>query len=228
MRRFPLLASAALVAFGLVAGTATSAYAHPTYTQSCTSCHGSSSAVKVSVSRTANNGTTATYHITLSGGSGSSGWAVLEGSSSKSHASNASSNFTVPVGHTYQVWGVRTSTGANHISLTPTGTPPAPTPVPTGTITISASPATVYLPKPFALSGILGGGSIGDPVIVSVVKPGSPRWSYSSARLVYAAGGAWWYRYTPKLRGTYQFKASFAGTTTVPACVSRTIGVRVR
>ena len=37
-------------------------------------------------------------------------------------------------------------------------------------------------------------------------KPGTSRWSYSSNRVTYASsgvGGLWWYRYTPKLRGTY-------------------------
>jgi hypothetical protein len=218
----------ALAAFCIVAGAATSAYAHPTYAQSCSDCHGANSAVKVAVSQTANNGTSATYHVTVSGGSGSAGWGVLEGSTTRSHASNAASNFTVAVGHTYQVWGVKTNTGANHITVSPTGTPPAPPVVPTGTITIGSSLASVTLPQPFVLSGVLGGGSIGDPVVVQVIRPNSPRWSYSSARLVYKTGGAWWYRYTPKLRGTYRFKASFAGTTTVPACVSPVIAVGVR
>lgn len=226
MRRIATLLLAA-AAFGIIAGAATSAYAHPTYAQSCSDCHGGASAVKVAVSQTSATGSSATYHITVSGGSGSAGWAVLEGSTSRSHASNASSSFTVAVGHTYQVWGVKTSTGANHISLTPAGNTAPPAIPATGTITISANPSGVRLPKPFVLSGILGGGSMGDLVTVQVVRPGSPRWSYSSARLVYAANGAWWYRYTPKIRGTYRFKASFAGTGTVPACVSPAIGVPV-
>ena len=106
--------------------------------------------------------------------------------------------------------------------------PPAPADVPTGTITIGAVPSSVYLPRPFVLSGVLGGGDAGDPVVVMVQRPGSARWSYSSTRLTYGSNGSWWYRYTPKVRGVYRFKSTFAGDAVVPACTSRIIGVSVR
>jgi hypothetical protein len=67
--------------------------------------------------------------------------------------------------------------------------------------------------------------------VVYVRKPGSPRWSYSSARLAYGetdATAKWWYRYTPKLRGTYSFYVKFAGGAGAPASTSRTISVSVR
>jgi hypothetical protein len=79
---------------------------------------------------------------------------------------------------------------------------------------------------------VLTPGLFHDPCGVEVKKPGSGRWSYSSARLAYAttqAGGAvWWYRYTPKLRGLYYFRVGFAGDTARASSLSRAISVRVR
>jgi hypothetical protein len=87
-------------------------------------------------------------------------------------------------------------------------TAPAPT-----TITIKTSASKTA--KAFELSGVLTPGMMGDPCVVYVKKPGSPRFSYSSARLCYAetgTGGAkWWYRYTQRLKGTYYFKVAWAG-----------------
>ena len=66
-------------------------------------------------------------------------------------------------------------------------------------------------------------------MVVWVKKPGSSRWSYSSARLTYGPrGNLWWYRYTPLLRGTYQFQARFAGDSTRLARSSAIIAVSVR
>jgi hypothetical protein len=100
-------------------------------------------------------------------------------------------------------------------------------------LNIAASPASVRFPKPFILSGYLYNGHLGDPCGVEVQKPGSRRWSYSSARLahkvMYAQGpAAWWYRYTPKLRGTYRFRVRYPGGVSGLACVSGTVQVRVR
>lgn len=99
---------------------------------------------------------------------------------------------------------------------------------PTSTITIKRSAAGVYLPKPFVLSGVLGRSRIGDLVVVYVKKPGKAYWSYSSARLVYAAAGDWWYRYTPMLRGLYQFQVKFAGNASMAAASSPIVGVAIR
>jgi hypothetical protein len=89
----------------------------------------------------------------------------------------------------------------------------------------------VALPRPFTLSGILSHGVVGDLCVVEVRKPGSGRWSYSSARAAYAASPAsvgWWYRYTPRLRGTYTFRVRFAGGAGRAPTVSGTVSVRVR
>jgi hypothetical protein len=93
-------------------------------------------------------------------------------------------------------------------------------------LTIGASAGRVRRRSAFVLSGVSTPGAVGDPVIVEVRKPGSARWSYSSARLVHGpdgvAGGKWWYRYRPYLRGWYSFRAR------VDAAVSRTVFVYVR
>lgn len=110
-------------------------------------------------------------------------------------------------------------------------TQPPPEELATSTITINASPTRVVYPKPFVLSGVLTPGAQGHLVVVMVKKPGSGRWSYSSNRIAYAASGAgalWWYRYGPKLRGTYQFRSTFSGDASSTACASRIIGVTVR
>jgi hypothetical protein len=106
--------------------------------------------------------------------------------------------------------------------------------VPTS-ITLGTNKTSVVKPKPFELSGVLTGGSVGELVISWVKKPGKAYWSYSSNRLCYAAaaGGAkWWYRYTPvgtkSPKGTYYFKTSYPGSATKDACVSPTITVKVK
>ncbi len=105
----------------------------------------------------------------------------------------------------------------------------------TSTLTIGSSPGSVRLPTSFLLSGVLtpGDPDPSDLIVVQVTKPGSARWSYSSARLVYAqnantGGGLWSYRYAPTLRGTYKFKASFAGEDGQTPATSRVISVVVR
>jgi hypothetical protein len=98
-------------------------------------------------------------------------------------------------------------------------------------ITINANPTSVKYPKPFVLSGALTPGVLHDPCGVEVKKPGSARWSYSSARLAYAVSGPsslWWYRYTPNLRGVYNFRVKFLATTDRAGCTSRIIPVTVR
>jgi hypothetical protein len=99
-------------------------------------------------------------------------------------------------------------------------------------VTITRNVSSVRYPKPFELSGWLTRGAYLDPCVVYVKKPGSRRWSYSSARLAYmtnSTGGAkWWYRYTPKLRGYYYFYVRFAGDSTRLPSQSGILSVRVR
>lgn len=98
-------------------------------------------------------------------------------------------------------------------------------------LSISSSPTSVKLPKPFVLSGTLAIPTNALTCAVYVKKPGSYRWSYSSNRLSYDATGSvssWWYRYTPKLKGTYQFYATHAGDGTTTASASNSIAVAVK
>jgi photosystem II stability/assembly factor-like uncharacterized protein len=101
------------------------------------------------------------------------------------------------------------------------------------TLTVSASPTSVRLPKPFVLSGRLNGAPAnGLPCVVMVKKPNKGYFSYSSARLTYGASGsasAWWYRYTPTMRGVYTFYVTFAGSGAYAAAPnSTTVKVTVR
>ena len=98
-------------------------------------------------------------------------------------------------------------------------------------ITIVRSVASVKNGHKFTLTGRLMNGLLGDLVVVEVRKPRSARWSYSSARLVYAMSGTdglWYYGYTPKLTGTYTFRVSFAGDATRYDCISGTTSVLVK
>jgi hypothetical protein len=60
-----------------------------------------------------------------------------------------------------------------------------------------------------------------------VQKPGLARWSYSSARLTYNIS-SWWYRYTPKVRGTYRFRTRFDGGGGRMASITGILSVTVR
>jgi hypothetical protein len=64
-----------------------------------------------------------------------------------------------------------------------------------------------------------------------VKRPGKRYFSYSSARLTYAAAGPasrWWYRYVPRDRGTYQFYVSFSGDVALVGSTSNLVTVHVR
>lgn len=201
---------------------APAAQAHPTYAQACSSCHGGSTAVKVAVTQTAHTATTGTYRVSVTGGTGSAGWAVLDGTLNRARASAATGTFTVPLGRTYRVWGVKLDNGASYVTLS------AAAPAVVAPLTIRSSAASVLLGAPFVLSGTLNRGVVGDKVVVYVKRPGQTAWSYSSARLVYTAAGAWSYRYVPVLRGTYAFRAYFAGRTGLAAAWSPIVSVAVR
>jgi hypothetical protein len=105
--------------------------------------------------------------------------------------------------------------------------PTPPSPAVPSLITIKSS--TTRARAAFTLTGVLKPGSVGDRCVVEVRKPRSARWSYSSARLAHAAmgsgGAAWWYKYTPRLRGTYAFRARFIGDASRAGSVSRTVAV---
>jgi carboxypeptidase family protein len=148
VKRRVTLGIAALAAFGLIAGFATTASATPGKTSACTSCHGGSG-VTVSATSLSNNGTTAQYRIAISGGSGVKAYQVLSGSTSVAKATAASGVVTVPVGKTYTVWGVAGgSDAADSVSISPVAPAPAPVPVPVPTPTPAPLPVPVPTPDP--------------------------------------------------------------------------------
>lgn len=138
---------------------------------------------------------------------------------------------TVPVGspgsHSLEYWSVDNAgnTETHHlITYSVTGRTPT-------SVSIRRSTSSVRYPTPFVLSGVLTGGLAGDPCVVEVRKPSSARWSYSSARLAYstyAVPANWWYRYSPKLRGTYSFRVRFDGDAMRLPCMSGIITVAVK
>jgi len=91
-------------------------------------------------------------------------------------------------------------------------------------LTMNVNTLTLKLPKPFELSGLLTGAPANGLLVnVMVKKPGKAYYSYSSARGTYNAtgtGASWWYRYTPKLKGTYTFYVTFAGDATYSPATS--------
>lgn len=118
MKKALTLAVAGAALTGLLVAGATTASATPGHTTACSGCHGSSTAVKVSVKKVSSTSKTVTYSVKISGGSGAAGWAVLSGGKNLAHATASTGTFKVPVGKSIKVWGVKKSSGANYASLT--------------------------------------------------------------------------------------------------------------
>jgi hypothetical protein len=156
----------------LIGAFATTAQAFPTKTSACTGCHSKNTAVKVTATQTANDGTTATYKVTVAGPNSILGWAVLSGSTNIANATAGTGTFQVPVGKTYTVWGVsKTSSsmaGSNSIAISPTAPvvlPPEPTttPVPPRPPSppprLSLRPLSVPAPAPSSCTSSIAAGS---------------------------------------------------------------------
>lgn len=107
----------AALAAGIV-GIASSASAFPTKRTACSRCHGSSTAVKITLTRTSSTATRVTYKIKVTGGSGAAGWALLRGTTNVKHRTASTGVFTVTKGKTYKVWAVKKGTGARSRTLT--------------------------------------------------------------------------------------------------------------
>jgi hypothetical protein len=107
-----------LVMVAGLAGVASTASAHPTKKTACSGCHGTSSAVKITLTKTSETTTTATYKIKVGGGSGTAGWAVLAAGKNLTHKTAASGSFTVNRGASYKIWAVKKGSGAKSKSLT--------------------------------------------------------------------------------------------------------------
>ncbi len=150
VKRLAALGVAGLV-FALAISAASAAMAFPTRTTACTNCHGADPTVIVTATETSNNGTTATYNVSVSDtwGDGITSWAVFDGTTKLAGAYNAGT-FSVPVGKTYKVYGVAGAGGlaSNSINISPVA--PAP-PQPTDT-----TPPTVVLSSPAGGSVVSG------------------------------------------------------------------------
>jgi len=107
------LALIAVLAAGVV-GAASSATAAPTKKKSCSTCHKTAAAVKVTVTRVASLDTsdTATYKIKVTGGKGIAAWAVLQGTTNVAHKTSKTGTVTLTKGQTYKVWAVKKGSGS--------------------------------------------------------------------------------------------------------------------
>jgi len=101
----------AALTIGIVA-VASSATAFPTKKKSCSSCHGTSSAVKITLTRSSATTTTATYKIKVTGGKGQAGWAVLKSATNVKHKTASTGTFTINKGTAYKIWAVKAGSGA--------------------------------------------------------------------------------------------------------------------
>jgi hypothetical protein len=128
----------------------------------------------------------------------------------------------------------RTATASGTSDSTVTVKVVAPPVMAATSISIKSTSYNTLRSKTFNLTGVLKPGSYRDPCMVWVKKPGKSYWTYSSARLAYSItpriGANWWYRYDPRTvpRGTYAFRASFAGDADRLPCWSGIIYVKIR
>jgi hypothetical protein len=102
----------------LLAG-ATTAIATPGKSRSCNACHTPiRSSIVVKVTKVSSTSTKVKYRVTVTGGSGAKGWAVISGGKNIAHGSATTGTFSVAKGKTFAVWGVRKSTGSNRKTMT--------------------------------------------------------------------------------------------------------------
>ena len=84
----------------------------------CSSCHAASSKVKIKLTRTSETTDTATYSIKVTGGKGTAGWAVFQGTKNLKHATKATGSFTATIGATYTFRAVKKKSGSAAKKLT--------------------------------------------------------------------------------------------------------------
>lgn len=118
MKKALTLAVAALALTGLLLATATTAMATPGKTSACSNCHKTRTAVVLKVTRVSSTSTTVTYKVSVTGGSGKAGWAVLSGGKNLAHRTASTGTFKVAKGKTIKVYGVKRSTGSRTKTIT--------------------------------------------------------------------------------------------------------------
>jgi hypothetical protein len=203
----------------------------PTTTSDAKPSYVGSALIKLSAVDTGGSGVAATYYV-LDGGTQTTGTSVLVSSAGT---------------HTIEFWSVDVAGNIETPHNTVTFIVTAPVGKARVGLTIRASASRIRTRHAFLLQGEITAASPGDRVVVYVKRPGSARWSMSSTRGVYFSdsdrhddgstggdfrtapvNGKWWYRYTPRVRGTYLFQARFVGDNSRTDAISRTVSVTVR
>jgi len=105
-----LVVATALVAAML--GTASGAVAGPSKKKTCSSCHGTSSAVKITLTKKSKTSTTRTYYLKVTGGKGKAGWAVFYNGKNIKHKTSSKGTIKLKRGKTYKIRAVKADSGA--------------------------------------------------------------------------------------------------------------------
>jgi hypothetical protein len=100
----------------------------------------------------------------------------------------------------------------------------APTPV-ASSVTIKTSVKSVKRKHAIKISGVLKPGRSGSSVRITV---SIPKHAASGRRVTTASSGAWSFKYTPTVRGTYYLRVTFGGDSTRRASSSKTIKLVVK
>lgn len=119
MKKARILAGMTLVVIALVAAFATYSYATSGSSSRCDGCH-DAAGVTLEVTQTSNNGVTASYDVSMTGGTA---WAVFDASNRLAGAVATTGSFTVPCGKTYDVFGCNADDGMMKVSVNPTLAP---------------------------------------------------------------------------------------------------------
>ena len=113
MKKTLMFAATMVAILGLLLATATAASATPGKTVSCSNCHARRAAVAVKVTRLSGTATTITYKVSVTGGKGQAGWAVLSSGKNLAHRTASTGTFKVAKGKSIRVWAVKKGTGSN-------------------------------------------------------------------------------------------------------------------
>ncbi len=112
----------ALVAAGVLAtalfGTASEAVAEPPKKKACSSCHDTTSAVKITLTKKSKTSTTRSYYLKVTGGKGKAGWAVYYNGKNIKHKTSSKGTITLKRGKTYKIRAVREDSGARTKTFT--------------------------------------------------------------------------------------------------------------
>jgi len=214
------------LAISIVVASASTAVAFPSKSSSCTNCHDLNTAIAITTTQTSNNGTTATYKVSVSNPySGSmTGWALFDGSSNVKHGYGPGS-FSATVGKTYKVWGVAGGggKGADSIKLTPS----APGPQKTASSLKATTSSVVSYHAKAKVTGTLttaaGSALVGKRITLQTSVDGSTWKSFDATTTV--AGGAY-KLYSPALTTARYVRARFGGDATYAAASSRATVVK--